>query len=256
MVLSFLRRADPVPAPPAATVPAGIRIYAIGDVHGRLDLLDKLLLDIAEDDARRAPKSVRIIFLGDLVDRGPDSRGVIDRVLALRENDVDTTLILGNHEEVFLSALDGNLEALRFFTRIGGRETILSYGVDEEFYNTASLPDLQQALAARVPQSHIALLREGDDMISVGDYVFVHAGVRPGVELAEQRLADLRWIRRDFLEHDEPHESIVVHGHTPTPEIDWRHNRIGVDTGAYETGVLSAIGLDGADRWHLSARDH
>ncbi|WP_245942282.1 metallophosphoesterase family protein [Sphingomonas gilva] len=229
-----------------------MRVYAIGDVHGRLDLLDRLLDAIANDDATRESTEVRLIFLGDLIDRGPQSREVIDRVLALKDNDIDVAVLRGNHEEVFQLVLDGDEEALRFFNRIGGRETILSYGIDAEFFACAELPELQAALIENVPARHIQLLRECEDMVEIGDYLFVHAGIRPGTALDQQRTADLRWIRGGFLDFEGSHPRMIVHGHTPSAEIEWRSNRIGVDTGAYESGVLSAIGIEGAERWALS----
>lgn len=254
MMFNFLRSRQAVRVS-GPSIPPGTRVYAIGDVHGRLDLLDRLLDSIANDDAARENVDVRLIFLGDLIDRGPDSRGVIDRVLALKDNDIDVTVLRGNHEEVFQLALDGDEEALRFFNRIGGRETILSYGIDDDFFSRCELPELQAALIERVPERHVELLRDCEDMVEIGDYLFVHAGIRPGTALDLQRTADLRWIRGGFLDFEGSHPRMIVHGHTPSAEIEWRSNRIGVDTGAYESGVLSAIGIQGVERWALSSVD-
>jgi serine/threonine protein phosphatase 1 len=260
MVFGFGRSRAPTPTPPLAPaprsearIPEGQRVYAIGDVHGRLDLLDPLLRIIAADDQAREPRDVTIVFLGDLVDRGPDSKGVIDRVLALRAHDINARILCGNHEEIFLLSLNGDAKALRFFLRIGGRETLASYGITATDIASHDDDALIALVQERVPVAHREFLEGLEDMITVGDYCFVHAGVRPGVALAEQSVEDLRWIRREFLTFEGTHGAVVVHGHTPADEIEWTTNRIGVDTGAYATGILSAIGLDGGDRWALAA---
>lgn len=233
-------------------VPDGARIYAVGDIHGRLDLLDRLLGDIFADHERRGAGDVRLIFLGDLVDRGPDSRGVVDRLLALSQGAVPVRFLKGNHEEVFLRAVGGDLKALRFLLRIGGRATIMSYGFNEAEYAALDFEALAARLAERVPAEHVAFLSAFEDMIEVGDYLFVHAGIRPGVDFAEQKASDLRWIRDDFLDCRDDHGKLVVHGHSITDEVDVRPNRIGIDTGAFDSGQLTAIGLEGTERWFLS----
>jgi serine/threonine protein phosphatase 1 len=237
--------------PPAGTVPEGQRIYAIGDVHGRLDLLNVLVSAIEADDTARGVAQSRIIFLGDLVDRGPSSAQVVDRALELDRGPWACQFLLGNHEEVFLKALDGDLKALAFFLRIGGRETVLSYGITEEEYRGADYPELLELLLDRVPQAHIDFLRRFEDMIVAGDFAFVHAGVRPGYLLEDQRANDLRWIRAEFLDHRDGFEKIIVHGHTITDEVEEKSHRIGLDTGAYASGILSAMGFEGDRRWIL-----
>lgn len=250
MLRKFLRTraAD---SPPAAAVPAGERVYAIGDVHGRLDLLDRLLAAIGSDDAAHDPARTTIVFLGDLVDRGPDSAGVVERVLRLGEDRADVRLLLGNHEEVFLAALDGDLRALRLFCRIGGRETALSYGIAPDAYETMDHGELADALRLAVPDSHRALLAAGSDMEIIGDYAFVHAGVHPERALEDQRGADLRWIRDPFLDYRGRLAKTIVHGHTISDDAEFRPHRIGIDTGAYASGKLSAIGLQADRRWQL-----
>ncbi|MEH3158654.1 MAG: metallophosphoesterase family protein [Sphingomonas taxi] len=238
-------------ASPAAAIPEGERVYAIGDVHGCADLLDGLLARIAEDDAARGPATTTLIFLGDLVDRGPASAAVIERLRALAESRANTRFLLGNHEEVFLEALKGEPKALRMFCRIGGRETIMSYGVDSADYDRMDYEELHAAMGRLVPSEHRRFVENFEDMIVIGDYVFVHAGIRPGTDLAEQRTADLRWIRNPFLGHGSPLEKIVVHGHTISEDLDVQPHRIGVDTGAYETGRLTALGLEGTSRWTI-----
>lgn len=248
--LFMARRAS---ATAAAAIPAGERVYAVGDVHGCDDLLGRLLVQIDDDDAARGPAQTTIIFLGDLVDRGPASAAVIERLRLLAATRPKTRFLLGNHEEVFLESLKGEPKALRMFCRIGGRETIMSYGVDPDDYDRMDYEELHGAMLRRVPPAHQDFLARFEDMIVIGDYIFVHAGIRPGTDLADQRSSDLRWIRNPFLNHDRPLEKIVVHGHTISEDLDIQPHRIGVDTGAYETGRLTALGLEGTSRWTIQA---
>jgi serine/threonine protein phosphatase 1 len=252
MLHKLLGRKRPVPQLPGA-VPVGQRLYAIGDIHGRLDLLEQLLAQIEADDAQRDAAQTTLIFLGDLIDRGPESAQVVERVLQLQRTRGDVRLLIGNHEEIFLLALTGNMEALRFLTRIGGRETILSYGVTAAEYDSFDYAELMATFMARVPAEHRAFLEGAEDMIIIGDYAFVHAGIRPEIPLAEQMIKDLRWIRGEFLTHRKPFERIIVHGHTITDEVDWAANRIGIDTGAFASGRLSALGLEGTHQWLIQA---
>lgn len=235
-----------------ATIPPGERIYAVGDIHGRLDLLDILLARIDEDSASREPTKTSLIFLGDLIDRGPNSAQVVERLRYLAQSRPEMRFLLGNHEEVFLTALSGDEKALRFFIKIGGRETLLSYGISEKRYGTLDFEDLLEVAKGLVPQDHIDFLSGFEDLIVVGDYAFVHAGVKPDQPLTSQRPSDLRWIRNEFLNHRGAMEKIIVHGHTITDEIEIRPNRIGLDTGAYSSGRLSAMGFEADRRWVLS----
>jgi len=246
-LLNLVSRAKPA----VLSVPSGRRVYAIGDIHGRLDLLDRLLQMIGDDDSRRGDSSTELVFLGDLVDRGPDSRGVVDRLMTLGDRR-PVRFLMGNHEEVFLKALEGDQKALRFLIRIGGRETLFSYGISPEDYRNLDYDELMGAIQAAVPASHIAFLQGFEHWIEIGDYLFVHAGLRPGVALEEQKAADLRWIREDFLRHRASFGKMVVHGHSISDDIDERSNRIGIDTGAFASGKLTAIGLEGEERWYLS----
>lgn len=238
-------------AVPTASVPEGLRIYAIGDIHGRLDLLDELLTAIAADDSARAPAKTHVIFLGDLIDRGPSSAQVVERLRQFDQQNPGTHFLLGNHEEVFLKALSGDRKALSFFVRIGGRETVLSYGVSEEAYLQSDFDELFELLIAHVPPAHIAFLERFEDLITFGDYAFVHAGVRPGEPLANQRTSDLRWIRDEFLNHTGTLEKIVVHGHSIAADVEVAPHRIGLDTGAFASGKLSAMAFEGDRRWIL-----
>ena len=248
-LLNLVRRATPR----AERVPDGLRIYAIGDIHGRLDLLDQLLASIADDDRTRGNRvETHYIFLGDLIDRGPDSRGVVDRLLAFSRSGANVRFLMGNHEQVFLQALAGDRRALRFLARIGGRETLQSYGIGDEDYRALDFDELAALAAEKVPADHIAFLSDFEPMIRLGDYLFVHAGIRPGVEFEAQERSDLYWIRDEFLSHRDSFGAMIVHGHSITEEIDVRANRIGIDTGAFSSGRLTAIGLEGGERWFLS----
>ena len=238
--------------PRGYSVPDGARIYAIGDLHGRVDLLDRLIELIESDDRGRDPADTLIIFLGDLVDRGPDSRRVVERAMELNAGPRKTRFLMGNHEEVFLLAAQGDPRALRMLLRIGGRETILSYGVDADDYRKLGFEELAAVLKEKVPEAHLAFLSSFEQSIEVGDYLFVHAGIRPGVTIGQQTATDMRWIRDDFLRHRESYDKLVVHGHSITDDVDVQSNRIGIDTGAYASGRLTAIGLEKDARWFLS----
>lgn len=244
----FRPRGRPSTAP---TIPPGQRVYAIGDIHGRADLLDSLIAMVEDDDRTRGAADTTILFLGDIVDRGPASSAVIDRLIALKHARPATRFLLGNHEEIFLGALDGEPKALRLFCRIGGRETVLSYGMAAREYESLDYEELVHRLGDLVPDAHRAFLTAFEDMITIGDYLFVHAGVRPGVSLDAQKRSDLRWIRDPFLDHRAPLDKMVVHGHTMSADVEFRPHRIGVDTGAYESGRLTALGLEGAETWVL-----
>jgi serine/threonine protein phosphatase 1 len=161
--------------------------------------------------------------------------------------------LLGNHDEVFLKAATGDVKAMRFFTKIGGKETILSYGVTPEEYHSTDYEELTLSLVRQVPEDHKAFLESFENYVEIGDYLFVHAGIRPGVDLARQTLTDLRWIRREFLDHRDHHGKMVVHGHSISDSPDLRRNRIGIDTGAFASGRLTALGLEGSDYWFVSA---
>ncbi|MBA4353485.1 MAG: serine/threonine protein phosphatase [Novosphingobium sp.] len=239
------------PALPQACVPDGQRVYAIGDIHGRLDLFELLLERIEADDAARGRADTRLILLGDLIDRGPDSRGVVDRAMALMQGG-KVRVLAGNHEEMLLGSL-GHEETLRHFLRHGGKETLFSYGLSQEEYSRAKLEPLRERMAELVPHAHIAFMQAMENMVVIGDYLFVHAGIRPGVPLDQQMVPDLRWIRGEFLDHGAPHSHLVIHGHTIAGDPVVRSNRIGIDTGAFASGRLTAIGLEGDQRWFLSA---
>ena len=239
------------PAPPAHELAPDSRVYAIGDVHGQLGNLDRLLSAIDADQATRGPVPTTTVFLGDLVDRGPASRQVVERAMQL-ERERTCVFIMGNHEEILIRAWEGDRRAAGLFHRVGGRETLLSYGVEPARYDACDLGDLATLVGKAVPVEHIAFLRGFQDSWTSGDYLFVHAGIRPGLALDLQRDTDLRWIRSEFLEDARDHGIMVVHGHTISEDVDERPNRIGIDTGAYQSGRLTALGLQGTERWTLS----
>jgi len=250
-LFGWRKKADPKPPRPPASLPAGQRVYAVGDVHGRFDLLQDLVGRIEADNAARAPTDVHVVMLGDLIDRGPQSREVIDYFLQGAADFAKWHFIMGNHEEMLLKLIDKPDSALMpQFLRFGGRETFESYGAPQRVLDTPDLytPD---TLPAYVPEPHRSFMRRMGDGILVGDYFFTHAGIRPGVALDAQEAQDLRWIRKGFLDSEADHGMIVVHGHTVLEEVEVRPNRIGIDTGAYASGRLTALGLEGEERWFL-----
>lgn len=241
----------PEPEGPVASVPAGQRVYAIGDIHGRLDLFEMLLEQIAADNASRGAGDTWLVLLGDLVDRGADSCGVVERAIELVQGG-KVRVLAGNHEEMLLGSLD-SAETLRHFLRHGGKETLFSYGLSFDEYCNSTLDMLVERMGALIPERHVAFMRSMEDQIVFGDYLFVHAGIRPGVPLDEQIIPDMRWIRREFLDHEAPHSHVVVHGHSISDEPVIRPNRIGIDTGAFASGKLTAIGLEGGKQWFVTA---
>jgi len=234
------------------TLPEGQLLYAVGDIHGRLDLLDALL-ELIEADAARAAQAERrtLVFLGDYVDRGLDSRGVVERLIGGLPQDFEAHFLKGNHEAILLNFLD-DAWSLENWRKNGGDATMLSYGVDTERLARIGAPSdaWRQAFAAALPEAHLRFFKSLQLSVSFGDYLFVHAGVKPGVPLAAQTEADLIWIRGPFLNHAEPFGKVVVHGHTPGDQPAIRSNRVGIDTGAVFTGRLTALRLqDGSGKF-------
>jgi serine/threonine protein phosphatase 1 len=232
-------------------VPPGTRYYVIGDIHGRLDLYDAMIAEIDSEIMAAHGTECRIILLGDLVDRGPDSAGVIERTRQWQQQH-HVRVLAGNHEEMFLAAFD-KPEALRHFIKHGGRETLLSYGLSSKQLATLTLEELFDRLPRLVPQAVRDYIEGFEALIIAGDYAFVHAGIDPERPLADQKRSDLRWIRDRFLDHDGPLEKVVVHGHTIFDRVMDCGNRIGIDTGAFRSGVLTALVLEGDQRRILQA---
>ncbi|PSC03144.1 serine/threonine protein phosphatase [Alsobacter soli] len=218
----------------------------MGDVHGRADLLAEKFAAIDADLAARPAASHVEILLGDYVDRGPRARDVIGLILARRRGGCLEALA-GNHEELFLRFLDGDL-TLQHWREMGGAETLLSYGLAAPrlFHSLDEEISFTRRCQEAVPADHVTFLRTLPTHREVGDYFFVHAGVRPQAPLAEQSLEDLLWIRNEFLDWSGGFGRIVVHGHTPVGRPEVRSNRINLDTGAYITGVLTCLVLEGS----------
>lgn len=241
-----------------AAVPEGQRVFAIGDVHGRADLFEALAAAIEAEDAARAPAHTTIVLLGDLIDRGPDSARVLGLARDWRCRHLERGgafhILMGNHEEMLLESLE-RVDVLRHFVTFGGKETILSLGVPETTYAEATWDELQAFLAQVFSGEWLDFVQNFETLVRIGDYAFVHAGVRPDLPLEAQAPKDLRWIREPFLSSSAEYGAVVVHGHTISDEPVLRPNRIGIDTGAYASGRLTALMLEGTQRWYLTASE-
>jgi serine/threonine protein phosphatase 1 len=226
---------------PALT--ADLRIYAVGDIHGRIDLLDELLARIDADIALRPTERPLYVFLGDYIDRGSSSRETIDRLIehgAMNES----VFLKGNHELIAIKCLS-DPDLFDQWMRLGGMETLISYGVSPEALASGrKIAELQAAFHNTLPPAHFRFFRDLQSSFACGDFFFAHAGVRPNVELSRQRESDLLWIREEFLSSNEDFGKIVVHGHTPTLEVEVGPNRINIDTGAYATGLLTCLVIE------------
>lgn len=234
------------PAPKQAFAPPGTRIYAVGDIHGRADLLADILDRIDDDLYRRPIPNAVEVYLGDYIDRGPDSKSVID-LLAVRMVRRHAICLRGNHEQLLEEFLD-DPRAIRDWAQLGAMQTLASYGIILNARNAAiTAATLRQSFLNLFPRTHQLFLQCLRDSFSCGDFLFVHAGIRPGVPLQHQNPDDLHWIREDFLQSTADHGKIVVHGHTPVDHPEFRSNRINIDTGAWRSGVLTAIAIEAAD---------
>ena len=224
---------------------SGDRIYAIGDIHGRYDLLQLLIARIGEHSAGLPPaRSLYVVLIGDIVDRGPQSAEVLAMLYDLQRKNSRVIVLLGNHEEAMLQALDGDTDALRRWLAVGGDKTLASFGI-APLQPEDDPRDYMNSARRTIPRQWLAWLRQLPLSVQSGDYYFVHAGVRPGVALARQVRDDMLWIRGEFLRSECDFGAVIVHGHSISAEVDIRPNRIGIDTGAYRSGVLSAIYLEG-----------
>jgi Calcineurin-like phosphoesterase len=231
---------------PRARVPEGNRIYAVGDIHGRLDLLDEIIARIDADMAMHPASNTIRVFLGDYIDRGPNSKGVLDRLVNYCAAQ-PTVCLMGNHE-LYLREFLERPEILSIWRRYGGLETLRSYGLAPKWEADSQE---ERKLAAEfdrlLPFSHREFLSNLKQCFICGDFFFVHAGVRPGICLTNQSEDDLLWIREEFLLCQDDFGKVVVHGHTPVSEPDVRPNRINIDTGAYVTGRLTCLALEGCE---------
>lgn len=250
--LRNLFRPKPTAAPRLPSVPVDTRYYVIGDIHGRLDLYGPMIDAIEHDAAGADGLDIRIVLLGDLVDRGQDSAGVLARTRQWQQNR-NVRVLVGNHEEMFLQSFE-KPEALRHFLKHGGRETLLSYGLSVKQMRTLSVDEIYEILPSLVPQSDRDYIATFEEMIPAKDYLFVHAGIDPAVPIKEQKRSDLLWIRDRFLNHGGPLPKVVVHGHTIFDRVVDCGNRIGIDTGAFRSGVLTALVLERDQRRVIQAR--
>ena len=236
----------------SARAPEGMRLYAIGDVHGRRDLLVRMHEAIDAEIARDRPGDWRIVHLGDYCDRGPDTKGVLDFIIARQAEDARILSLRGNHDDGMLNFLKASGE-WRIFTNNGGETTASSYGVQADFSTPWTLEASRDALNAAMPAAHRAFLEALPYQADFGDFMFCHAGVRPGVPLDGQYPQDLIWIRDAFLHHDGLYARVIVHGHTPVDGVDIRRNRVNLDTRAFASGRLSAIAIEGDGKRILEA---
>jgi serine/threonine protein phosphatase 1 len=227
-----------------AKLPPGLRVYAVGDIHGRADLLTQLFSGIDADlDVNPTLRPVHV-FLGDYIDRGPNSRDVLDLLIA-RSQHHETVFLKGNHE-VLIEQFLRRPESLATWRQVGGIQTLLSYGVRPSFSpDPAEQAALARWLADILPPAHVQFFRGLQPSYSCGDFFFVHAGVRPGVPLSQQTDEDMLWIRDKFLRSRDKFAKIIVHGHTPVAEVEFHSNRINIDTGAFATGRLSCLRIEG-----------
>lgn len=237
-------------------LPDGVRLYAIGDIHGRLDLLRSLHSKIQVDVEANPAEEVILVYLGNYVDRGPHSNGVISTLIRGVPFQAETHFLKGNHEDTLLTFLD-DPSFLRMWRDYGGIETLASYGVrvgpphpGEDWVHEAHMK-----FTAALPRTHLAFLQGLKLTYEKGDFIFAHAGIRPGVPLNEQQSADLLWIREPFLASRRFHGKMVVHGHTPQEQPVIKTNRIGIDTGAYITGALTSVVIEGTTFRFLQAQE-
>ncbi len=233
---------------PTHRVPASTRVYAVGDIHGQLDLLRRIR-DLISDDATAARRERNVVvYVGDYIDRGPNSRGVIELLLNQPLPGFEEIHLKGNHESFMLEFLD-HPDIVEQWYLNGGDSTLASYGVEHAAMTEGTA--LRDQLRRKLPVEHLAFLRSLAMYHVEGDYLFVHAGIRPGRPVERQEPHDLLWIRGEFLSSDADHGCCVVHGHSISSEPEVRRNRIGIDTGAYHTGRLTSLVLDGAARRFL-----
>lgn len=236
-----------------AAIPEGTLLYAIGDVHGRADLLGELLGRIERDAVDFDAGRRVLLFVGDYIDRGPESADVIECIARGLPQDFEAICLKGNHEAIMLDFI-ADPETLALWITNGGAETLASYGVRYDVFisrqDGAHL--CRDAFVDLMPDHHLRFFNELQLSAELGDYFFAHAGVWPGVALDRQSDHDLMWIRHEFLYSDMDFGKVVVHGHTPVPAPEVRPNRIGIDTGAWQTGVLTALRLYGATREFLA----
>ncbi|MBX7539382.1 metallophosphoesterase family protein [Qipengyuania sphaerica] len=228
------------------------RIYAIGDLHGEFDLFREALKVVNADNASKPAARSTIILLGDVVDRGPQSKQLLQVLQQFHTASTSFIVLRGNHEEMLLQSARGDEVMQRLWLRSGGRQTLESYGIDPDRFARRSPTERAEMLLAALGDETLQWLDSRPLSYRSGSYYFCHAGVRPGVELNKQVASDLLWIRNKFLYSDEDHGAVVVHGHTEVDSPEFLYNRINIDTAAHKSGRLSVIGMQGTDLWLLS----
>lgn len=238
----------PKPLSHSPALPPGLRIFAFGDLHGRADLLDRLKQRISVESTQAPAERQVVVGLGDYVDRGPDSRAVLDGLIEGFGEGLESVMLRGNHEAVLLDFLKDPGRTGDKWIEYGGGETLRSYRVPLDGEVSAPQSRARDALVGVMPVEHMLFLERTRIHASYGDYYFVHAGARPGVALSAQTERDSLWIRKGFSDRDAPFEKVVVHGHTPVDEPYIGQYRINLDTGAYATGRLVCLILEGEDR--------
>ncbi|AEV39211.1 metallophosphoesterase [Pseudovibrio sp. FO-BEG1] len=238
---------------PYPTLPEGTRIYAVGDIHGRLDLLETMGKAIESDLKKRPIADPVTVFLGDYIDRGPDSQGVIDFLVDNHHRTPRQICLKGNHEASLLEFLE-DAGTLYHWEDLGGMETLLSYGLSHhDLMGSAGAESVQTIFRENFSKLHETFFRSLELYYKRGDYLFVHAGIRPEVALEEQSEDELMWIRGPFLNYEKSFGLFVVHGHTPVEHIDRRTNRLDVDTEAYASGQLTCAVLEGSEMQYITA---
>ena len=235
-----------------ASIAAGERIYAIGDIHGRLDLFTTLIDLIRHDVEQRAVCRTRLLLIGDLIDRGPDSASLLATIRPHVTQNQGLIVLKGNHEQIMVEALQGDREALAGWLRFGGDQTLRSWGIPDAAFD-GDLDEIYAAAKQAVPGDVIDWLDNLPTSYQSGDFFFVHAGIKPGVALKKQNERDMLWIGDQFLAHEEFHPAIIVHGHSIVEDGPiFQNNRIALDTGAYRTGKLSAVAFEGTRKWTIT----
>lgn len=236
--------ARPRPTTPKPQLPEGVRIYAISDIHGCAHLLQPMLRVIDADVAQSRPRYAIEVFMGDYIDRGPDTRSTLD-VLVERSRRGNAVFLKGNHE-AFLVRVFEDPSLFENWIAVGGTQTLMSYGLAPPDLKRSEPASILRDLIRAMPTEHLEFLDNLRLSFSCGDFFFVHAGVRPGVPLAEQTERDLLWIREEFLQSEEQFGKYIVHGHTPVRSAEFLTNRVNIDTGAYATGNLTLMSIQGS----------
>ena len=233
-----------------ARTPPGLRIYAIGDVHGCLSHLEGVHEWIQSDLAANPPADWRVVHVGDYVDRGPDSRGVIDYLIRLQARDRRHICLMGNHDQMFSTSIQGRGQRITTWLEQGGEATLQSYGMSRDSLEHAILDG--QSLDDAIPRHHLDFLDGLGHYAHYGDYFFVHAGIDPEYPLDDQDPEDLLWIRARFLKDERDHGAVIVHGHTPVEKVEVRPNRVGIDTGAVFGRSLTCLVLEDREQFLLT----